>query len=353
MSLTAEQHEVRRTFLGGTDMAAIAGVNPPGWAKPIDVHLEKNGLSEYRARSRMMAMGTLMEDLVASLATEATGMRWRRRSLPVRHPAAPYLGGHIDREAAGYDATRQGIAGQHFEPGLERALLECKWSMSSDGWGAQGTTTVPLHYAVQVQHYLLCTQRPVAILAVLLGYGDFRWYRLEANPELQAQLFELGTSWWEAHGPGGTPPPPDGSESYGRVLRKRYPHDDGEERVATPEQQLLLDELRAAHRAARAAALEEERQRQLLMQSLGTTSKLIVPGAKVSYRTGEPALRVQWEPLATQLLGLELSHGDTLWPTTKKDQAALVRAYALEHGLAARDETGTRTLRVEFDEDEE
>lgn len=347
MSLTQQQLEERRAYIGGTDAAALAGVNPPRWAQPIDVWREKVEPAVARPPSGMMALGTLMEELVANLATEATGTRWRRPGAPARSKLYPWAGGHLDRTAL-YDETSYGA-------GLHRALLECKWSMDRDEWGPQGTLQVPVRYAVQVQHYLAVTGRPVAILAVLLGYADFRWYRLERNDDLIRWLMELEERFWRDHVLTRVPPEPDGSEGYARHLRALYPESDGQEAVATPEQQAMVEGLREARLAREAAAQLEARMAQQVQASMGTTERLIGPGWRVSWRQSAPRLSVEWEELATRLLeqaypqavptGIDLPEQ---WPTTKKARAELVRRVARELGLA-HEEPGTRPFRPEWD----
>jgi putative phage-type endonuclease len=354
VGLTLAQIEARRQFLGGTDAAALAGVNPPGWSQPIDVYLDKHGLAEPRRASAAMEVGNLLEDVVASLATAATGMRWRRRAAPVRHPSRPWMGGHLDRVAAGYEDAPAG----HVEPGLEQAILECKTDAGARGWGAQGTTVVPLHYAVQVQHYLAVTRRPVAILAVLLPRGDFRWYRLERNEAMIANLMELEASWWQRHGPpDGVPPEPDGSESSGRFLRRHFDADAGEERVATPEQSAMLDAIRAARTAHVNAVLAKDAAEQRLMESMGDTARLVAPGATVTWRQNKDTTRVDWEGYTTELLMNEqflITGHRSLplgWPTTKKGATERLRELAAAAGHATT-EPGARPFRVEFEDEE-
>jgi predicted phage-related endonuclease len=350
---------VQEQFIGGTHAAALAGVNPRGWAQPIDVYLALTGAAPERRQSGMMALGQLMEQLVADLFTEATGIRLRRPSQAVRSRQYPWAGGHIDRWAD------------------DGGVFEAKWTMRHDEWGpglgagtpeapviipAPGDDSyrpkVPLRYAVQVQHYLAVTGRPIGYLAVLLGYADFRWYALHRDERMIGMLMQGQELFWRENYLARVPPVPDGSEAYGRYLRRAYATDDGEERVATPEQVQLVDAYRAADQASKAAAAELERQAQLLQDSMGTTAQLVGPGFRVRWRSSKHRLVVQWEELATRLLeqaypeavptGIELPEQ---FPTTKKARAELVRRVARELELAEEQE-GARPFRVEFDSDE-
>lgn len=345
--MTAEQLEARRAYIGGTDAAALAGVNPPSWAQPIDVYLDKRGLAPERQRTSAMSMGAVLEPVVAQLFTEATGIRLRRPARPVHSRRYPWAGGNLDRWAA---------------DGLP---FEAKWAMRSDEWGpgeVQGVIDpeyrplVPLRYAVQVQHYLAVTGRPAAYLAVLLGYGDFRWYALDRDDELIARLMELEERFWVDHVVAGVPPEPDGSPAYGQHLRRTYPTSDESEVVATPEQQAMLGALRLAREEEAGAALRVAALEQRVQESMGTHGRLVAPGATVTWRQTAPRLVVRWEELALRLLreladtAMDKGAG-VAWPTTKKGEAEYVREVARAHGVAS-EEPGTRPFRVVFDSDE-
>lgn len=367
--------ELPELFIGGTAAAALAGVNPPRWAQPIDVYLELTGQAPPKSTSRMMGMGKLLEPVVAGLFTEATGIGLRkppttRRTCPLctadghactaaRSSVYPWAGGHLDRWAA---------------DGLP---FEAKWGQGRSEWGeglGVGTVAepvlipapydesyrpvVPARYAVQVQHYLAVTNRPGAYLAVLLGYGDFRWYVLWRNERMIANLMELEERFYRQHVLAGVPPEPDGSDGYGRHLRSLFAPGEELERVATPEQAALADQLHGLlaeeARVGRAVAAAKQR----LMLSMGDTTKLVGDGYTISWKPQKPALRVEWEALATALLKLIVDEGYSAfapegWPKTKKAAAQLVRERALAWELAAYDEEGTRPFKPEFDSDEE
>lgn len=367
MSLTDDQLRERRAYLGGTDAAALAGVNPPAWSQPIDVYLDKVGLAPARSASAAMSLGSRLEPVVADLFTEATGIGLRRRTAPVRSRQYPWAGGHLDRMAA------------------DGAVFEAKWAMRSDGWGdswrrehlEEGVwldppaVIVPPHYDVQVQHYLAVTGRGHAYLAVLLGYGDFRWYRIARRQGFIDKLMELEERFWHDHVLAQVPPDPDGSAAYGKHLRRSLPSDAGTEAVATPEQLVLAHRLQHAKESLAEAQRVYDREAQALQLSMGDNAKLVGPDFTISWKQQAPALRVRWEQLATRLamLGWAYAAGDPegdpqlaaaqqalvldTWPTKKKDQAALVRQVAQELELASYDEQGARPFLATFDSDEE
>lgn len=353
-------------FIGGTSAAALAGVNPPTWAQPIDVYLELAGLAPERQPSRMMAMGHLMEQVVADLFAAATGLELRRpaaradRTCSYLHPDGgctatlsrtyPWAGAHLDRWAS------------------DGATFEAKWAMRRDDWGpglpTDGTAVVPARsdqayrpqvparYMVQVQHGLAVTGRELGYLGVLLGYADFRWYALWRDDDLIATLMDLEERFWRDNVLAGVPPEPDGSAGYTRHLRQVLATDDGTEAVATPEQQQWANELRRLLEQQAAVAREVERARQRLMLSMGDTRKLIGPGFTISYAQNADTARTQWEEVATRLLLERMAEQGHEVPATKKAAAALIREKARSYGLVEVG-PGARPFKPTFDSDEE
>lgn len=361
MSLTDQQRAERQHYIGGSDAPALAGVNPPRWSQPIDVYLEKVGEAEPRPSSRMMAMGSLMESVVAELVTEAIGLRWRRPRGTYRSKRYPWAAANLDR------------IGMYDTPLFPRqVLLEAKWGQRTEGWGesfaideaaviAPDRLEVPMHYLVQVQHYLAVTGRPAAILAVLLGYADLRWYRIWPHERIIDWLMELEETFWRDNVLARVPPEPDGSEAYGKHVRRLYADSSEVELVATPEQQALTTQLQQAIRNERAATRARAEIDQRLQLSMGPAGRLLFPEGAITWRRNRPTLKVQWEELATELLGYAYTGLVTdpltallpqAWPTTKKARAELVRKVARALALAS-EEPGARPWKPEFNSEEE
>lgn len=342
MGLTEEQWAARRSFLGGTDLAALAGLSP--YAGPVDVWRDKTEEEPARPASTVMALGTVLEPVVAALFCAATGMRARRREAPVRDKHRPWLGGHLDRLVS----LPPGAVPPAYMPA---GILECKWSMGRAGWGADyglalwdgdnwRPPEVPAHYAVQVQHYLGVTGYPVGYLAVLLGYADFRWYAVPRDDVTIAMLRDIGRDFWHDNVLAGIAPEPDGSESYGRHLASKYRQDAGDEAVATPAQQMYAEALRQAIAARKAAESAEAASRQRLQESMKETARLILPNGSITWRSHD-VKEVKWQSVARSLVG-------TLLP----DAPADVIDRRLESAAEQFTTTSTRRpFRPEFDEE--
>lgn len=297
MSLTADQLAERRQYLGGTDMAALAGLNPASWAQPIDVWLDKTGQAQPRPTNKMQALGSLLEGVVADLFAEATGQDVRRVTHPVRDRTRPWLGGHIDRYTKDWSGAYA----------LHSGVLECKWAESKDEWGPTVTdwtqpAKVPARYMVQLQHYLGVTGRGMGYLAVLLSYADFRWYAIAPDYETIGMLRDLGTRFWHENVLTGIPPEPDGSSSYADWLARRWRQDAGTEAVATTAQERWWADYWANERRRAKAELARDAAKQLLQDSMRSTAKLVLPDGQISWRSYDQQ-ETDWQAVARAMAG--------------------------------------------------
>lgn len=301
MGLTEAQLAERRHYLGGTDMARLAGVSRYGG--PLAVWLEKTGQSAGKPANPQMAMGTLLEPVVATLFSTATGMVLRRPpAKALRDRRRPWLGGNVDRYASpGTRLTPEQDAGGPYLPGI----FEAKWATSDRDWGpthplADGLAQVPAGYAVQVQHYLGITGRPVAYMAVMLGYADFRWYALPRDEGTIDVLRQLGDRFWRDNVLAGVPPEPDGTKEYGRWLRERWAAEAGAELVATNEQQQWAEQLGRLDAELATIGQVREVVAQRLQKAMGTATKLLLPSGTISWAPYDEN-RVEWQAVADEL----------------------------------------------------
>lgn len=189
--MTNEQREKwleeRRTGIGSSDVATIVGLNPHPESSPLDVQLSKLGHETF-AGNNATRWGTKCEDDVAELYEEDNGLKLTPGVL-VRHPSNPIFLATPDR----------------YKPSGEIVEIKVTDSRNADRWGFAGTDQVPQEYLVQTQwqHYVVSAARgtplgPVEI-AVVIGMGDFRVYRIEPHAELQGVLADRAAAWWQKH----------------------------------------------------------------------------------------------------------------------------------------------------------
>lgn len=194
--------EYRRKGIGGSDAAAIAGLNP--WRSPIEVYLDKIGEMPEQEDNKRIYWGRVLEDVVAREFTERTGKRVRRRNAILVHPEHDFMYANVDRLIVG-----------------KRVGLECKTTSeyAKDQWADD---KVPEHYILQCQHYMAVTGYKGWWIAALIGGNKFVYKYIERDQDIIDYLIQLESDFWQMV-KDKTPPAVDGSESSDMVLKMLYP----------------------------------------------------------------------------------------------------------------------------------
>jgi putative phage-type endonuclease len=220
--------EVRRKGIGGSDAAAIVGLNR--WRSAFDVYADKLGLKKEQPDNEAMRQGRDLEDYVAQRFMEATSKKVRRRNAILQHPEYPFMTANIDRWVVG-----------------ENAGLECKTtSVLNRAKFSQGE--FPPSYYVQCMHYMAVTGAERWYLAVLVLNKAFHIFEIERDEAEIEALITAEKYFWENHVLKQIPPAPDGSEATTEVIKQLFP--EAKERKETAlfgyeqkiEQYLVLDE---------------------------------------------------------------------------------------------------------------
>lgn len=176
----------RKSYLGGTDLAAIAGLNP--YRTALDVYLDKTSDDIRCETSPAMHWGTLLEDVVAKEYAQVTGYDVEIEPNTIYHSGYKFLGANIDRWV-----DRWVNNGTH--------ILECKTASFTKAkeWGDSGTDQIPESYLVQVAYYAAICDVPKVDIAVLIGGQDFRIYTYNRDKNLEEKLIKIGVNFWHNH----------------------------------------------------------------------------------------------------------------------------------------------------------
>ena len=182
--LTQKQHQIRKTGLGGSDIAAICGLSP--WTTPLEVYLEKTGSKDPNDQPYTDAMyfGDVLEDIVANEYSKRTGYKVSIEPETLRHPQYDFMLANIDRWAGNKDH-----------------ILECKTTsgFNGDQWGHEGTDQIPNQYLTQVAWYAAICNAPKVDIAVLIGGNQFKIYTYTRNYELEGKLINAAHNFWYNH----------------------------------------------------------------------------------------------------------------------------------------------------------
>jgi putative phage-type endonuclease len=269
-----------RLGIGGSDAPVIAGLSP--WKSPVQLWAERLGIVEPSTRETPeMRWGTILERVVLDAYEETTGRRVRRPRRLLWHPEVEWMFGSLD-----------GLTGR----GRSVRVVEAKTARHDRGWGGS-PVPIPAYYYCQVQHYIAVTRAAGADVAVLIAGSDFRVYGIDRDQDYIDALIELEAEFVDALR-NRREPDLDGAEGTSRYLAERYAKASGEEKVATPEQEALVEELVARVEAAEAAERAAEEARNRVKAVLGSATVLWTPRWKVAWTPVSRAGTVDWRAVA-------------------------------------------------------
>lgn len=265
----------REIGIGGSESSAILGLSP--WSCSAKVFYEKLGFAPEKKSSLPMIIGNEDEDKIARLWSYYDG-NMGIDSIPVNYtnknvirkpiklsrilvnPKYPYLFANPDRL---------------FFEGKKRCVLEIK---TINHWEAQKWESgVPIHYIVQIQHYMLVCNVEYAELAILESNSKIDIIPFERSPEIQEHLIEKCSKFWndvvEARKileAGGMEldvqhlvPPPDGSDAYTEFLKDKYKDGGTETQIVTS---ATMDDLHNLQEFIKLKEEQEELQRKLALR---------------------------------------------------------------------------------------
>ncbi|MDK2906017.1 MAG: hypothetical protein PWR12_2095 [Eubacteriaceae bacterium] len=197
----------RRKGIGGSDAAAIIGLNP--WSTPYSVWADKTGRIPAKDDNEIMRQGRDLEQYVADRWMEATGKRCRRRTKILSNPKYPFALANVDRWVVG-----------------ENAGLECKTTSSMNLKKYKGGE-FPDNYYVQCVHYMAVTNADRWYLSVVILGKEHHTFTIERDEEEIQALMESERSFWQFV-ESDTPPPVDGLDPTTNTINAVYPDTNGE-----------------------------------------------------------------------------------------------------------------------------
>lgn len=193
--------ELRRESIGGSDAAAIVGLND--WSSPYALWADKTGRLPPKEDSEAMRQGRDLEAYVAERWEEATGKRVRRLNAILKNSAYPFAHANIDRDVIGEDAG-----------------LECKTTSILRLREFKGGE-YPASYYAQCVHYMAVTGAARWYLAVLVLNQGFYHYVIERDQAEIDALMEAEERFW-GYVRQDEPPPVDGSAATADALDAIY-----------------------------------------------------------------------------------------------------------------------------------
>ncbi|MFE4329706.1 YqaJ viral recombinase family protein [Streptomyces sp. NPDC056831] len=226
-------HAVRRSGIGGSDVAAILGLDK--YRGQRHVFEAKHG-RDIEGDNEAMEFGRELEDVIARSFSRRAGVPIITPPGTLVHNEHAWMLANVDRYAL--DANT----------GLVVAPVECKnrSEYQADDW----EDGVPDSPAIQAHWYMAVGGWDYAWVAALIGGNRLRYYLLERDEELIGYLRETCGAWYQKHVVEGFPPPADGLEVTKDLLGRLW--------TAKPEDIVDVDRARAIELRADRARLRAE-----------------------------------------------------------------------------------------------
>lgn len=274
----------RAQGLGGTDVAAILGLNP--YRTQLDVWLEKTGRDADLdlSDSYPMRRGSWMEKLLlAEYARTHPAAVMEQPPALLAHPDHPWLRASLDHLAHGPEDTR---------------VVECKtagWRNRSDWW--DDSMLIPDAYAVQCLTYLAVTGLDACDVVADIA-GDLVELTINRDPEWEQAAIPALEQWWFDHVLADEPPPIDYERDTLATLNRTWIPDYGEALHVPPDDPLLERIACAIQLREQAATLtaDADRHRLHIRQEMGNSARITTGLTTVARVDTRGALRLTNPP---------------------------------------------------------
>lgn len=202
--LTEKQKDLRRTGLGGSDIATLLGLNP--YKTPFELYQDKVHGNTVEERESMY-WGNALEEPIARRYAELTGRNLIECDT-VRHPTYPYFLANPDRLI---NDSRIGLEIKTVGPRQTKL------------WGEAGSQIIPEYYYPQIMHYLFVFDYDEWDVAALLNGQEMRLYTFKRDKEFDQIIIDAGTKFWKEHVEPQIPPPISYTDPNSLILvRKLY-----------------------------------------------------------------------------------------------------------------------------------
>ncbi|MFT9495926.1 YqaJ viral recombinase family protein [Anaerosolibacter sp.] len=226
--LTREQWlEQRRKGIGGSDVAAILGLNP--YKGPLGVYIDKIEGSSFEGNIHT-EFGNWMEPHIRTEFPNRFERFERAKVYAVEYPHVlqhsemDYLVANIDGlvwHEEDYTITLDNDTAEvlHIKAG-DHGILEIK-TASEMQWKEWKDDKLPDSYYFQCQHYMSVTGLKYSVIVALVG-KRLLWKYIPRNDEVISIMTDRCREFWENHIIPKCPPAPIGLENDTSILKAMY-----------------------------------------------------------------------------------------------------------------------------------
>ncbi len=263
--------DVRRTGLGGSDIAAICGMSR--YKSPIEVFLDKLGEIPPIEDNPKMKAGRILEPVVADWFAEETGMKVMKQNAIFQHKQHPHMLANIDRWLPGQNAGLE----------VKNTAEYCR--------GDWEGTQAPTEYVLQCNHYMAVTGAERWYIAVLIGGWDFQWRVVERDEALIQSLIKIEHDFWHDHVLAKIPPAFSHQDSD--YLKETYRESIAESCIDLPEEAYpIIQDYHDADRAMAVAEMAKETAKNQIKGMMGHKEKAYWQGElKFTWKANKKGVR--------------------------------------------------------------
>lgn len=180
----------RKTYIGGSDVAAILGVSP--WKSAFRLYQEKIG--EYQeeitqAKKKIFSRGKRWEPVVIEMLVDELEDRGHNVEILARNER--YKHGEIDYIAAEIDLELR-------VDGIEvNGEMKTVHPFAAKDWGDENTDEIPVYYTAQCLHGQMVTGRNKTVVAALIGADDLRVHFVDRDEEMINIIKQREIEFWD------------------------------------------------------------------------------------------------------------------------------------------------------------
>jgi predicted phage-related endonuclease len=277
-------HELRKAGIGGSDVAAILGLDE--YRDPFSVWAEKRGQYERPPATARMKLGKLFERGIIEYYSELTGRETRFVDETYRSES---------REWMVYTPDALCI---HERRGVDAKLVA--WDQRRQ-WGPT-PDDIPARVQLQVRYYMAAMDYPLWDIAALLDMAEPLIYTFERDPEIEEAMLELCERFYRDYILGDKQPPIGASDDSTEYLRQRFPRQRTNLREAEPNEVELLELYAQIRHDDRAITDERVRVENEIKLAIGEAEGLVWEHGRFTWRNTKDTAKTDWEALGRSLM---------------------------------------------------
>ena len=268
--------KIRKKGIGGSDIAAIAGLNH--WKSPLALYWDKVGEQYQQEDNIAMELGRELEPFLRKkfekwmLKNEGFEVEVMEEKNVLRHPEHEWMIANIDGK---FEHPKHGLCLLELKTASERMFSE--WEDNQ----------LPDSYYCQIQWYLAVTGLKTAYIGYLIGNRKFDVKEVIRNDDVIGLLIEKASDFWHNNILAKVPPAPVGFNSDTDILKKLYPEEEKEKAIELHDMQSYYDEYKQLTKRQKELEVRIEVIKQLFMSRLEAAEVGYVGKKRITWKTQE------------------------------------------------------------------